>query len=209
MSDDPDAQSSSLVSADPAAGADDSTRCETSASGDVVETASDDVNITAASRRSIPRRAAALVSSIVVVLAILTGWMAYRADESHRAQQDQALFVRAGRQAAVNLTTINYAEADGDVQRILGTAAGSFYDEFRKRAPAFVDVVKQAQSKSEGSVTEAGLESMHGAVGRVLVAVSVSSSLAGTPAQQRNWRMRMDIEKAGDSTKVVKVEFVP
>ena len=38
----------------------------------------------------------------------------------------------------------------------------TFYDDFHKRAQPFVDVVKQAQSKSVGTVTEAGVESEDG-----------------------------------------------
>jgi len=53
------------------------------------------------------------------------------------------------------LTTIDYNEADADVQRILNSTTGSFYDDFSKRSQPFVDVVKQARSKSEGTVTEA------------------------------------------------------
>jgi Mce-associated membrane protein len=110
----------------------------------------------------------------------------------------------------VNLTTINYTEVDADVQRILDSATGTFHDDFQKRSQPFVDVVKQAQSKSEGTVAEAGLESETGDQARVLVAVSVKTSIAAAPDQDpRRWRLRISIQRTADGAKVSNVEFVP
>jgi Mce-associated membrane protein len=146
----------------------------------------------------------------VVVLATLMGWLGFRAHESHQATERSALFLQAARQSAVNLTTIDYAEADTDVQRILDSATGTFYDDFSKRSQPFVDVVKKTQSKSVGTVTEAGLESETNDDARVLVTVTVKSSNAGAGEQQpRAWRMRMLVHKDGDQVKVSNVEFVP
>lgn len=154
----------------------------------------------------------ALVIGVVVVLTLtgLLGWLGYRAYDSHRAQQQRNLFIRVGRQSALNLTTISFTEAAADVQRILDSSTGDFYDDFQKRSSAFVDVVKQAQSKSEGTVVEAGLESQSSNQGKVIVAVTVTSSNAGEPNQPpRAWRMRMTVQKVGDDAKVSQVEFVP
>ncbi|MHA0288614.1 tetratricopeptide repeat protein [Mycobacterium sp. C3-094] len=149
-------------------------------------------------------------SAVVVALAILTGWLGYRAWESQRAEQAREVFLQVGRQGALNLTTIDWQEADADVQRILDSATGTFYDDFQQRAQAFADVVKQAKSTSEGTIAEAGLESSTDDEARVLVAVNVKTSNAGAPEQQpRAWRMRISVEKIGDEAKVSNVEFVP
>jgi Mce-associated membrane protein len=162
------------------------------------------------SPRSGVRLAVAVGLVAVVALAALVGWLGYRAYQSHQAQDQRNLFVQVGRQGALNLTTISYTEAEADVQRILDSATGTFYDDFQKRSPAFVEVVKQAQSKSQGTVTEAGLESADGDHGRVLVAVTVKTSNAGAAEQQpRAWRMRLRVQKVGDGAKISSVEFVP
>ncbi|MDT7762678.1 MAG: Mce-associated rane protein [Mycobacterium sp.] len=149
---------------------------------------------------------------LVVALAGLTGWLGFRSYQSHKADEQQKLFLQVGRQGALNLTTINWQEADKDVQRILDSATGTFYDDFQKRSQPFVEVVKQAQSKSVGSIAEAGLEqnSITDSGAQVLVAVTVKTSNAGAPDQQpRAWRMRISVQKVGDEAKVSNVEFVP
>jgi Mce-associated membrane protein len=146
----------------------------------------------------------------VVALAALSGWLGYRTYQSHQADEQRNLFLQVGRQGALNLTSIDFEKADADVQRILDGATGTFYDEFEQRAKPFVEVVKQAQSKSVGTISEAGLESESGDGAQVLVAVSVNTSNAGAPEQQpRAWRMRISVQKVGDEAKVSKVEFVP
>lgn len=149
--------------------------------------------------------------AMVVALAGLVGWLGWRATESHRAEKQRELFLQVGRQAAINLTTIDYTEVDKDVNRILESATDVFYDDFSKRSQPFADVVKQAQSKSAGEVTAAGLESVDNDHAQVLVAVTVKTSNAGLAEQQpRLWRMRISVKKTGDDeAKVSNVEFVP
>ncbi len=154
----------------------------------------------------------ALIAGIagVVALAGLTGWLGFRTYESNRADAERNLFLQVGRQGALNLTSIDFEHADADVQRILDSATGTFYDDFQQRAQPFVEVVKQAKSKSVGTISEAGVESESDNEAQILVAVTVKTSNAGTPEQQpRAWRMRITVEKIGDEAKVSDVEFVP
>ncbi len=148
--------------------------------------------------------------ALVVVLAGLTGWLGFRTYQSHQADEQRKLFLQVGRQGALNLTTIDWQQADADVQRILDSATGTFYDDFQKRSQPFVEVVKQAQSRSVGTIGEAGLESESDNGAQVLVAVTVKASNAGAPEQApRAWRMRISVQKVGDEAKVSNVEFVP
>jgi Mce-associated membrane protein len=147
---------------------------------------------------------------LVVALAGLTGWLGFRTYQSHKAEEQRNLYLQVGRQGALNLTTIDWQQADANVQRILDSATGTFYDDFQKRAGPFVEVVKQAQSKSVGTIAEAGLESESDDGAQVLVAVTVKTSNAGAPEQSpRAWRMRISVQKVGDEAKVSNVEFVP
>lgn len=164
-----------------------------------------------ARRRRLSRVGTALVAGglIVAALAGLSGWLGYRAYHNHEAQARRNLYVATARQGAVNLTTINYSQVDADVRRILDSATGAFRDDFEQRSQPFMEVVKAAQSKSEGTVTDAGLESDRGDSAQVLVAVAVKSRTAGGEEAPREWRMRIEVRSVGDDAKVSNVVFVP
>ncbi|MEN4446209.1 mammalian cell entry protein [Mycobacterium sp. SM3041] len=157
------------------------------------------------------RRIAAVAGLILVVaLSALVGWLVVRTHRATAVDERQSQIVQAARQGALNLTTIDWQRADADVQRILDSATGEFYDDFAKRSAPFIKVVKEAKSTSTGSITEAGLESESGDSAQVLVAVAVKTANVGAPDQQpREWRMRLAVQKVGDAMKVSNVEFVP
>lgn len=145
----------------------------------------------------------------VVALAGLCGWLGFRTYQSHQAAQERNLFLQVGRQAALNLTTIDFEHAEQDVQRVLDSSTGTFYDDFSARAQPFTEVVKQAKSKSVGTVAEAGIETETEDGADVLVAVTVKTSNAGAAEQEpRAWRMRITVQKVGDEAKVSNVRFV-
>ena len=154
--------------------------------------------------------ALALGATVALVLAGACGWLGYRAYQARVAEQARQAFIEVGKQGAINLTTIDYTHAEVDVKRILDSATGQFHDEFSGRAGSFVDVVQKAQSKSSGTVTEAGVESMDSDEGQVLVAVTVNTTTGGVADQQpRYWRMRLTVRKTDDGAKIAKVDFVP
>ena len=137
---------------------------EDAAEPDVVDSVEDDEALDSGAERPATARMShvrvATIIGLVAVLALagLTGWLGYGAYHAYKADEQRKLFLQVGRQGAINLTTIDWQHAEADVQRILDSATGSFYDEFQGRAEPFVAVVKQAQSKSVGTVTEAGVE---------------------------------------------------
>jgi Mce-associated membrane protein len=149
--------------------------------------------------------------AIIVALLGLGGWLGFRVHQDDQVQAQRNLYVQVARQTAINLTTIDYSEVDADIKRVLDSATGAFHDEFQNRSQPFVEVVKKVQSKSEGTISEAGVLSYTKDQARVLVAVAVKTSMAGAPPDQepRRWRMRLTVDKTGDSAKVSNVEFVP
>ena len=159
---------------------------------------------------SIPSPTAVGVAIIVALLG-LGGWLGFRVHQDDQVQAQRNLYVQVARQTAINLTTIDYTEVDADIKRVLDSATGAFHDEFQNRSQPFVEVVKKVQSKSEGTISEAGLLSYTKDQAQVLVAVAVKTSMAAAPPDQepRRWRMRLTVDKTGDSAKVSNVEFVP
>ncbi|MGV0834366.1 Mce protein [Mycolicibacterium thermoresistibile] len=160
--------------------------------------------------KSTTRAALAVGMAAVVALAGVGGWLGYRAYDAYQAKQERDLFLDVGRQTALNLTNIDHTRAEADVQRILDLATGAFHDDFQRRSPSFIEVVRNAQAKSEGTITEVALESLTGDEGLVLVAANVDTSNAAAEEQEvRAWRMRLTVQKTDDTAKVSNVEFVP
>jgi Mce-associated membrane protein len=178
------------------------------------ETAGSETRLARWRRRATPRfsrAGAALTAAVALVVAVggLAGWLGYLAYQKHEAGAKRDLFIQVARQGAVNLTTINYTQVDADVQRIIDLSTGAFRDDFEQRSKPFIDVVKAAQSKSEGTVTDAGLESERGDSAQVLVAIAVKSRTAGGEEAPREWRMRIEVRSVGSDAKVSNVVFVP
>ena len=157
------------------------------------------------------RRWAMLFSlTVIVALSVFAGWSGFRVHQSQKVEAQRNQFLQVARQGALNLTTIDWQHADADVRRILDGATGEFHDDFAKRSQPFIELVKQVKSTTVGTVTEAGLESQTADTAQVLVAVSVTTSYAGSPQPDPHaWRMRISVQKAGDQMKVSHVEFVP
>jgi Mce-associated membrane protein len=199
----------------PSEAAEDSTSLdEPNTTDDADDTQGDSESVQPTLPRSARRHGSRLLLTagllIVAALGGLVGWLGFRAHESYQRAQPREVFLQAARQGALNLTTISYTEVDADIQRILDSATGGFYDDFKKRSQPFVEVVKQAQSNSKGTITEAGLESVQPNSAQALVAVTVTTSNAGAADQQpRAWRMRLNVQKVGDTAKISNVEFVP
>jgi Mce-associated membrane protein len=161
--------------------------------------------------RMTPQRLAISIGlAALLLLGMLVCWLGFRVYQGHTEAEQHAVFVQVARQGAVNLTTINWNEADADVRRILDSATGTFHDDFAQRSEPFVDVLKQSHSSTEGTVTASGLESASENEAQVMVSVSVKTSSAAAPQQDpRSWRMRITVQKVGRDVKVSKVEFVP
>lgn len=156
------------------------------------------------------RAALAVCLATVVAFAGLGCWLGVRSYQSHRPEQQRALFLQVARQGALNLTTIDHENAESDVQRVLDSATGAFYDDFSRRSEPFIEVVKAAQAKSVGTVTEAGIEDENDDEAQVLVAVNVKTTNAGAAEQvPRAWRMRISVTRVDSQAKISNVAFVP
>ncbi len=150
-----------------------------------------------------------LVLGALAVLVALTGWLGWRDLEVRRAEDLRAAMVQAGRDGVLALTSIDYERVDEDVQRILDSSTGLFRDDFALRAESFKAAARKAQSKSVGTVSEAGVETVDGDQGRVLVTLVVMTSNRGAPEQQpKVWRTRVSVAKEAGAYKVAAVEFI-
>jgi Mce-associated membrane protein len=181
------------------------------ADGEVAEEESDEAEHTAPERRRSlrPKTASVVGGVLVVALVALTGWLGYDYYQVHQEQQRRDMFLETARQGASNLTSIDWEHAEDDVQRVLDSSTGRFYDDFEKRSKSFLDVVKQIKSKSVGTVTASALESYSEDKADVLMSVTVRSTNAGVPEQDPQvWRMVLTVQDIEGKAKVSNVEFI-
>lgn len=159
---------------------------------------------------SAPRRMLLFGLVVVVALAVLLCCWGFRVQRARHAQDQRGHFLQAARQCALNLTTIDWRNAEADVRRILDGATGEFYNDFAQRSQPFVEVLRHAKASTVGTITEAGLQTQTADTAQALVAVSVQTSNAGeADPVPRAWRMRITVQRVGDRVKVSDVGFVP
>lgn len=153
----------------------------------------------------------ALVVGVVVVAAVgaLAGWLGMQSVASSEQTAQRELFLNVGRQGALDLTTIEADDAETAIHRILDSSTGAFHDDFKSNSGPFLEVLRKTQSSSQGTITEAGVESLSDDQAQVLVTVSIKTVTPGVPDQPaRLWRMRIGVQKADDGAKVSAVGFV-
>jgi Mce-associated membrane protein len=158
-----------------------------------------------------PRALAIVLVAVVAAALCVTAVVQWRGlqDEQGALSERQA-FLQAGRQGALNLTTIRWDNADSDVQRILDGAADPFRKDFADRSKSFIAVVKEAKSTSTGEITEAGIASVDANIAQVVVSATVKTSNVGAAEQEpRAWRMKVTVEEKDNRMLVTNVEFVP
>ncbi len=149
--------------------------------------------------------AAGLVTLAVLILLASGTWR-----DNHARADDRAAATAAARQAAVNLTMINFATADADIQRILASGTGEFADQFTTNLDSYKDLVKQGKVVTTGEVKEAGLVSLDGKTAKVSVALSSTVKNDQTPdGEERAYRMLIEVHRQADGRWLAsRVEFV-
>jgi Mce-associated membrane protein len=151
------------------------------------------------------------IAAVVAIVGLLgaSGWMAWQHHRVVKERQRAAVYIATARQGVVNLTSLDFNRAKEDVQRVLDIATGEFKDDFQKRADDFASVVKDSKAVTEGSVTQAAVESMNKDSAVVLVLANERvTNIAGAKDQPRTFRFRVSVVHDGNDLKVSKVEFV-
>jgi Mce-associated membrane protein len=184
-------------------------------SGDTVPTEDVDETEAPSKRRRMPRirwKIVAAVSAIVLTLAFVaaSGYMVWHHRLAQQEQQRTAEFTAAARQSVVTLMSLNFNNAQEDVQRIIENSTGQFREDFEAQAEDFTQVAKDSKVVTEVTVNVASLKSVTDNNATALVsATSRVTNTAGANQEPRSWRLMVDLVREGDQIKMSKVEFVP
>ena len=159
------------------------------------------------------RRPSARVRSVLLLLVVLAltatvTLLALDVRAESRRERDRDAAVGAARDAAVALTSLDHADSDAGVDRLLSLATGELAQQFHDSRDRLRTLRGSRRSRSEGTVLEAGLASFTGSEAEVLLAVDAAVTDADTtePRVQR-YRMAMTVRRVGDSWRAERVLF--
>lgn len=164
------------------------------------------------------RRWGRILKAVAMSLAILctgallaaSGYMVYQHRKAADQQKLEAEFAAAGRQSVVTLMSLDFNNAEADVQRIIENSTGQFRTDFEDQAKDFVQVAQDSKVVTDVTVNSTAVEKMSQDSAVVLVAAtSRVTNAAGAQQEPRAWRLSVDLQKDGDQIKMSKVEFVP
>ncbi len=159
--------------------------------------------------RPLAETATTAVSVTLGVLVLANAWLAYDDHQARKGDDRRASMVQAARDGIEKLTNFDHAHVEENAQSILDVSTGEFRNDFVLKQQSFIDSTRKAQTTSVGTVTEAGLQSIDGDQGNVLITVKVMTSDRGVPEKApHNWRARVGVVENGDSFKVAVVEFI-
>ncbi|MCT7660555.1 hypothetical protein [Mycobacterium deserti] len=154
---------------------------------------------------------AVLCTVALIVLSVVASVLMYLDHKNQLEEQRlMAEYSAAARQGVVTLMSLDFNNAQEDVQRIIDNTTGQFRDEFERQAGDFAEVARQSKVITEANVNIAAVKTMNDDTAQVLVsATSHVTNSAGANREPRSWRLLVDLDRDGDRIKMSKVEFVP
>jgi len=150
---------------------------------------------------------AALVTGLAAALVVLALLVPKVSEDRAESKRREAI-VRAARQHAVNLTTIDAEHLDRDIQRILDGATGEFKEQFAAGSNELTKVLTTSKSKSTGEVLEAGIITADDDSAQVLVVVDSRITNAEEPqGRLSHYRLQLDLVRQGPGWLTARLEF--
>jgi Mce-associated membrane protein len=150
---------------------------------------------------------AGLVTGLAAALVALAALVPKASEDRTESRRREAI-LRAARQEAVNLTTIDAEHLDRDIQRILDGATGEFKEQFAAGSNELTNVLTTSKSTSTGEVLEAGIVTADDDSAQVLVVVDSRITNAQEPqGRLSHYRLQLDLVRQGSRWLTARLEF--
>jgi Mce-associated membrane protein len=152
-----------------------------------------------------------ITAAVLVLVALATGYSAYRWYHARQVAQAHSAATAAARQFAVDFVSINAATVDQDLARVQLGATGEFGDEYRRGMPDVRKAVLENKVEAGGTVLRAALVNGDADSATVLVAVDATVKNVKTPdGRTAHYRIQLDLvlEEGSDRWRVSKLQFV-
>jgi Mce-associated membrane protein len=155
---------------------------------------------------------------LAVVLLVLgfagyAGWTWFRADNDdslgYATTRDEVL--AAGRTQVATLTTLDYHDVDGGIDKWLAVSTGGLRDELSATDAKTREALTDGATVSTGRVLDAAVSELNLRAGsaKLLVSVEISSAKAGTPTSSKRDRFVAAMSRLDDGWKLSALDRVP
>jgi Mce-associated membrane protein len=147
---------------------------------------------------------------LAVLAAAFSGWSWWRAasdDSLARGRERDAVLAAAGPEL-VTLNTIDYRNADADVDRWIAATTGQYGKDLSGDRQVQIERASTARTVSTASLVEAAVTEIDVAAGkaRLLAVLDVRVSTAGGAITPRMNRLTVDVARAGSDWKIAGVQ---
>lgn len=145
-------------------------------------------------------RAGLLVPALVIaLLAGSTAYLGWGLRTSNAVAEARSSASEAGRQYALDLTTYDYRNLEGNFAAVTQNSTEKFGEQYKEVSESLTALIQQYQATSEGTVIRQGVAEAD--EGRVVLTLFVDQSVSNTntpqPRVDRN-RMQMTLLREGD-----------
>ena len=184
---------------------------------DLVDDAADDLEndddpAPRPSQRGLALKAGGIAAGVTALLALIaaSGYFIWQDREIKSIHRQQIDYAAAAERGVVNLMSLDFNNAQADIQRVVDGTTGEFHDDVASSTKDFLTVMQESQVVTTASVSATAVDSMTDDSAVVLVAAT--SQVANSVSKQPNpriWRLSVTVNKVDDQIKMSKVEFVP
>lgn len=162
------------------------------------------------------RRALLLLAVIVPVLAVLTAglfgyrWYTAAHDESLDQAQERRVVLQQAEQAAINLNTLDYRNAEKGLKLWQESATGPLRTELSKNADQYAKVIGQRKVTTEAEVRGSAVKQLNVAGGSAVVLVGIDVTVNPDKGEQtvKRERLRLTMSRTPQGWKASRVEAI-
>lgn len=151
----------------------------------------------------------AALSALVAGLAVAVVLMALSVRDSTSLAAAHDAAVRAARQEALNLTSVDSRDLAGSLARVVAGATGAFRADLVAREATLQQIVPANKVLAQGMVVEAALVRGDRDTATVIVAVDATIKNIKVPQGRTNpYRMQLDLQRHGNRWLTSALQFV-
>ncbi|CAN5412743.1 hypothetical protein BH11ACT7_BH11ACT7_09730 [soil metagenome] len=153
----------------------------------------------------------AISAATILLCALLglSGVMAWKDHAAEQTRQREAEAAAVARQGVVNIMSLDFTNAEGDIQRVLDSATGKFREDFEAEAEFLAQALEESKVVTEVTVNGVAVESVSDDAAVVLVSANSQASNAQDNRQDpQQFRVAVTLARDSGALKVSQVDFL-